>query len=76
MLKSDAEDDTRKFFDQELLDFFSEHPGICFEMTAGMFLLYRKHQLLKPAHADSYRDFLGDGYLMFQALKDRLARLS
>ncbi|MEE2739088.1 MAG: hypothetical protein VX435_12740 [Planctomycetota bacterium] len=76
VLKSDAEDDTRKFFDQELLDYFSEHPGIYFEMTTGMFLLYRKHRLLKPAHADCYRDFLEDGYLMFQALKDRLSRLS
>ena len=76
VLKSDAEDDTRKFFDQELLNFFSEHPGICFEMTTDMFLLYRKHRLLKPAHADSYRDFLGDGYLVFQALKERLARIS
>ena len=73
VLKTDSEEETRAFFDQGLLDFFSKHADISFETRHGAFLYFRQWKRVDP-EIDSLRDFLGEGYAVLQALQDRRSR--
>ena len=73
VLKTDSEEETRAFFDQGLLDFFIKHADISFETRQGAFLYFRQWKRVDP-EVDSLRDFLGEGYAVLQALRDRRSR--
>ena len=67
------EQQTRDFFDQELLDFFATHQGISFQAAAGMFVYFHRWKRVEP-QTQQMRGFLGEGYAMLQALRGRLSR--
>lgn len=73
VLKSLNEQETRDFFDQELLDFFATQPGISFEAAPGMFVYFRRWKRVDPLTPEM-RGFLGEAYLVQQALQERLSR--
>ena len=71
VLKSEQSEDTRAFFDDPLLDFFVGQESITFETCNGAFLYYRAGKTIQPA---ALRDFLAQGYTVFKAFTDRIAR--
>ena len=73
VLKSDSEEETREFFDQELLDFLAARREISFEATRGMFVCFRRWKRVEPQTA-AMREFLGEGLQLVQALQERLSR--
>ena len=73
VLKSNMEQESRAFFDSELMDFFTQHANISFESRDGAFLYFRQWQRVDPTGA-AIRDFLGEGYAVLGALQDRAAR--
>ena len=75
VLKSDVEQQTRDFFDQELLDFFSGQPDTSFEAAQGRFLFFRRWKQVKP-HTREIRVFLGEAHALLRALQDRITRNS
>jgi len=75
VLKSDVEQETRNFFDQQLLDFLSDQPDISLEASQGRFLFFRRWKLIKP-EAQDVRQFLGETHTLLRTLQDRLARSS
>ena len=73
VLKSDSEEEARSFFDSALLDFFSQHPDICFETRDGAFLYFRQWKRVDPT-VKTLQDFLAEGYAVLGALQDRRER--
>ncbi|MFP6770442.1 MAG: hypothetical protein VB859_19865, partial [Planctomycetaceae bacterium] len=73
VLKSGSEEETREFFDQELLDFLAARREISFEATRGMFVCFRRWKRVEPQTA-AMREFLGEGLQLVQALQERLSR--
>ncbi len=73
VLKSLSEQETRDFFDQGLLDFFVSRPDISFETASGVFVYFRRWKRVEPQVAEM-KEFLGEGYSVLQALRERLAR--
>jgi hypothetical protein len=71
VLKGQNEEAIRRFFDVQLLDFFAERKGICFECSPGLFIYYRSR---KKKKAEELRDYLGEGYSVYTAFMDRLSR--
>ena len=73
VLKSLSEQETRDFFDQGLLDFFVSRPDISFEAARGVFVYFRRWKRVEPQVAEM-KGFLGEGYSVLQALRERLTR--
>ena len=73
VLKSLSEQDMRDFFDQAVLDFFVSRPDISFEAASGVFVYFRGEKRVEPQVAEM-KKFLGEGYSVLQALRERLAR--
>ncbi|MEC9093248.1 MAG: hypothetical protein VX438_11115 [Planctomycetota bacterium] len=73
VLKSESEEETREFFDEPLLDFFAARTDICFELQQGSFIYFRQWKRVEPV-AEKIRDFLGEAYVVLQALNDRQSR--
>lgn len=71
VLKGPDEEAIRKFFDQELLDFFAGKKGISFEAVPGKFIYFRGGKRTKP---EEMRDYLTEGYGVYQAFMERLER--
>lgn len=70
VLKSEAEDETREFFDQPVLDFFAQHPDISFEARPGTALYFRRRKRIEPT-ATALRKFMEEGLQAFHAVRDR-----
>ena len=68
VLKGENEDRIRDFFDQPLLDFFAERNGIGFETQPDHFIFFRAGRAVK---VDDLRNFMNEGYQVFQALCER-----
>ena len=75
VLKSDVEQETRDFFDPELLDFFSSQPDISFEAAPDRFVFFRRWKQIKP-QTQEVRLFLGEAHALLRALQARLDRQS
>lgn len=73
VLKSETEDETRKFFDQSMLDFFASRRGITFETTSGVFLYYRNWRRVPP-EVGALREFFDEGLNAFRVVRDRMSR--
>ena len=73
LLKSANEPETRDFFDQGMLDFFVSRPDISFETDSGRFVYFRRWKEVEPQVA-KMKEFLGEGYSVLLALRERLAR--
>ena len=71
VLKGEDEERIRKFFDMELLDFFTERKGITFEGTPGKFIYFKGGKTTKP---DDMREYLEEGYSVYSAFVARLSR--
>ena len=73
VLKGEDEEQVRSYMDQELLDFFAEHPYLCCEGRPGAFLYYRRYKRVAP-DAQLLQSFLEEGMVVFVALMERQAR--
>ena len=73
VLKSDEEEQVRRFFDQELLNFFSQHPDLSFESRVGAFLYFRQWKRIEPA-AKNLQEFIGEGFALHAAIQERNSR--
>jgi hypothetical protein len=73
VLKGENEEQVRSYMDQELLDFFTEHPYLCCEGRPGAFLYYRRYKRVAP-DAQLLQSFLEEGMVVFVALMERQAR--
>ena len=73
VLKSLSEQETRDFLDQGLLDFFVSRPDISFEAAQGVFVYFRRWKRVEP-QVGEMKGFLGEGYSVLQALRERLTR--
>ncbi|MEM7479398.1 MAG: hypothetical protein AAF483_30815, partial [Planctomycetota bacterium] len=73
VLKSDQEEETRAFFDKGLLDYFSQHPDISFELRPGAFLYFRQWARVDP-ESKKLQEFLGEGFSLLEAIKERQER--
>ena len=71
VLQSDMAEQTREFFDSELLDFFATRPGWSFETQSGSFVAYRPRKLVEPTE---FKSVFEDGFSCFTALRERLER--
>jgi len=71
VLQSKLSDATREFFDDDLLDFFADRPGISIETQSRLFIVYRSRKLADPA---DFRTVFEDGFTHFMALRERLER--
>ena len=73
VLKSEAEKETRDFFDLTLLDFVAENPGISFEARPGTILYFRSRKRIDRIEptAASLRKFMEEGLQAFHAVRDR-----
>ncbi|MEC9094586.1 MAG: hypothetical protein VX438_17890 [Planctomycetota bacterium] len=71
VLKATDESSVRDFFDQELLDFFTERKGITFEGIPGRFIYFKAGRRTKVEDMKSY---LEEGYSVYSAFMARLAR--
>lgn len=71
VLKGADETAIREFFDTQILDFFAARPGIGFECFPGMFIYFRSG---KKQKADELRQYLEEGYSVYQAFTERLSR--
>jgi len=74
VLKSEAEDETRDFFNQPLLDFFAQHPDITFEARPGTILYFRSRKRIDRIEptATALRKFMDEGLQTFHAVRDRV----
>jgi hypothetical protein len=72
VLKSEAENETRDFFDLALLDFFAQHPDITFEGRPGTALYFRSQNRIDPT-ATALRKFMDEGLQALHAIRDRVA---
>ncbi|MBC8351242.1 MAG: hypothetical protein H8E66_04615 [Planctomycetes bacterium] len=71
VLKGKDEAAIREFFDPQILDFFADRAGICFEGTAGRFIYFRGGT---TQSTDDLRKYLEEGYSVYQAFTERLSR--
>jgi len=71
VLKGKDEVAIREFFETQILDFFADRPGICFECVPGMFIYFRARKRQK---VDKMREYLEEGYSAYQAFAERLSR--
>ena len=71
VLKSSDEMVTREFFDETLLDLFASKPDMTFETLPTGFIVFRRWKTRRP---EELQDLLEEGYTLFQALRDRVAR--
>jgi len=71
VLKSNDEMVTREFFDETLLDLFASKPDMTFETLPTGFIVFRRWKKRRP---EELQDLLEEGYTLFQALRDRVAR--
>lgn len=71
VLKGENEKAIRNFFDLELLDFFAERKGITFEGAPGRFIYFKGGKTTKP---EEMRAYLEEGYSVYSAFANRLAR--
>jgi hypothetical protein len=72
VLKSEAENETREFFDEPLLDFFAQHPDITFEARPGTALYFRSRKRIEPT-ATALRNFMEEGLQAFRAVRERIS---
>ena len=70
VLKSEAERETREFFDQSRLDFFVRRPDITFEARPGTALFFRSRMRIEPTAA-ALRKFMDEGLQAFHAIRDK-----
>ncbi|MEE3284017.1 MAG: hypothetical protein VX311_05490 [Planctomycetota bacterium] len=73
VLKSPEEQEARDFFDHGLLDCFVSRPDVSFEALSGLFVYFRRWKEV-DAQAPKVKAFLGEGFSVLQALRERLAR--
>lgn len=71
VLKGADEAAVREFFDAKILDFFADRPGVHFEAAGDMFIYYRAR---KTQAVDALRQYLEDGYSIYQAFVERASR--
>ena len=71
VLQSDGSDETHEFFDNDLLDFFADRPGISIETRPQLFIVYQSRKLATPA---DFRKVFEDGFTFFMALRKRIER--
>ncbi len=71
VLQSNLSDTIREFFDNDLLDFFADRPGISIETQSRLFIVYQSRKLADPA---DFRTVFEDGFTYFMALRERLER--
>ena len=70
VLKSESEAQIRDFFDQTLLDFFSQRPDIAFEARPGTALYFRRRERIEPT-ALALRKVMEEGLQAFHAVRNR-----
>ena len=75
VLKSKEETETRNFFDQGLLDYFSQCPDVSFEAQPGSFLYFRQWKRVEP-EINALKEFLSEGLALFAAIQERQSRPS
>ena len=71
VLQSNVSDETHEFFDNDLLDFFADRPGISIETRPQLFIIYQSRKLATPA---DFRKVFEDGFTYFLALRERIER--
>lgn len=74
ILKSEAEKETREFFDETLLDFFAQHPDISCEARPGTILYFRSRKRIDRIEptATALRKLTDEGLHAFHAVRDRV----
>ena len=68
VLKGDDEEAIRKFFTNDLLNFFEDYTGYSVEGRDGALILYRPGKRIKPAEI---KDYLAKAYEVFGYVADR-----
>ena len=71
VLQSKVSDETHEFFDNDLLDFFADRPGISIETRPQLFIIYQSRKLATP---HDFRKVFEDGFTYFMALRERIER--
>lgn len=71
VLKSEFEDETRRYFDLPLLDFFADKTKLTFEGQGQTFLFFERKHRTKP---ENIKFLLEESYRVFGALRDRASR--
>ena len=70
VLQGDNEEEVRRFFDAELLEYFEKNEGLYVESAPGMFIFFHR-KLNKP---DQIRGLMDQGYAAYAAVAERLSR--
>jgi len=71
VLQAANEPGVRQTMDRELREFLCRRPDIYLSVRSGFLCLYRPNTLVPP---DKWRDLMGEGFEIYQALCQRLTR--
>jgi hypothetical protein len=72
VLKSPDEERTRKLFDDEMFQFFTQRRDVALEANRNRFVYYRRNRIVPPAEI---KNFLADGLQLFNLFLARLVRM-